>query len=135
MSGGKGTFRGKCFNCGEAGHRRTECTKTGANAVYEEGQEEEALAYHVESVWNIGLVEVVDAWQTQPSRRTRWKARSLIGCESSCCRGAKGRGGMTDIENFFEALGSDDDDDFEVLQLRTPPRRLAERLARRSRHW
>ena len=87
-----------------------ECTKTGANAVYEEEQEE-APTHQVESVWTIGHVEVKDAWQIQSSRRTRWKARSHVGCESSCCRGVKG--GMTEVKNFFETLGSDDGDDFD----------------------
>ena len=64
--GGKGGFRGKCFKCGEAGHRRWECTKVGA--VDEEAPGAEAPTYHVESVWDIGVVDVVngEAGAAQP---------------------------------------------------------------------
>ena len=66
--GGKGAFLGNCFKCGETGHRKQDCTKVGA--VDEEAPFAEAPTYHVESVWEIGTVDVEGGWRTQKGRKS-----------------------------------------------------------------
>ena len=65
--GGKGGFLGKCFKCGETGHRQQDCTKVGA--IHEEAPDAGAPPYHVDSVWDIGGVDIEGDWQVQKGRR------------------------------------------------------------------
>ena len=72
---GKGSFSGKCFKCGETGHRKQDCTKVGAV----DGEQEDVPTMSVESVWTIGEVAVMkDDWQTQKSTKKKRKTNLSV---------------------------------------------------------
>ena len=60
---GKGVFPGKCFKRGEVGHRKQDCTKVGA--IDDDIPFSDAPTYHVESVWDIGNVDVDGGWHVK----------------------------------------------------------------------
>ena len=64
---GKGGIAGRCFKSGETGHRKQDCTKVGA--IDDENSTDDAPTYLVESVWDIGNVEV--KWRTADAETSK----------------------------------------------------------------
>ena len=80
---GKGqSFGGQCYNCGEWGHRKTDCPSKVAASVDQGAEEEEEATQSLDSVWMIGQVETVkaevdqveNAWTEAARRKTRKSA-------------------------------------------------------------
>lgn len=71
---GKG-FAGKCFRCGETGHRKNECTKVAA--IEEQEYEYDIPEQCVESVWVVGEVSVNEenSWKTV-GKKGRWSHKN-----------------------------------------------------------
>ena len=79
-SGGKG-FWGKCFKCGEVGHRKADCVKAAASV---EDQGEGSVQY-LETVWTVGCVareddvdvepDIVPAGQGETDGQGQWQVR------------------------------------------------------------
>ena len=88
--GGKGVFLGKCFKCGEVGHRKQDCTKVGA--IDEDIPLSDAPTYHVESVWDIGNVDVDGGWQVKMNPKKVSLAWCPLGLTRTALRSCPGQG-------------------------------------------
>ena len=90
---GNGIFLGRCFKCGEAGHRKQDCTKVGATD--DDIPISDAPTHHAESVWDTGKVDVDGGWQVKKNPQKVSPAWCLCGLdgvqglheprEPSCC--------------------------------------------------
>ena len=81
----KAAFLGRCFKCGEAGHRKQDCTKVGA--IDDDIPISDAPTCFVESVWDIGNVD--GAWQTP--KCPLGLSRTFAGCTGQRNRAANTR--------------------------------------------
>ena len=76
------------FKCGEVGHRKQDCTKVGA--IDDDIPLSDAPTYHVESVWDIGNVDVHGGWQVKMNPKKvspAWCPPGLTRTAFSSCPG------------------------------------------------
>ena len=59
----KAFFLASVVKCGEAGHRKQDCTKLGG--IDDDIPLSDAPTHHVESVWDIGNVDVDGGWEVK----------------------------------------------------------------------
>ena len=88
-TGGKGKrgFLGMCFKCGEAGHRKQDCTKVGA--IDDVVPISDTPTNIVESVWDFGNVDVDGGWQTQNCPKKVFPAWFRLACQGQRSRVAR----------------------------------------------
>ena len=77
------------LKCGEAGHRKQDCTKVGA--IDEDIPLSGAPTYHVESVWDIGNVHVDGGWEVKKNPKKVSPAWCLPGLTRTAFRSRTGQ--------------------------------------------